>query len=52
MIYSIKGNTKVLIPKWANKGNSTTPIYFNNEGEPTAGTSYSEYVKWNTEDAS
>lgn len=40
MIYSAKDTTSVYIPKWASKGSSTQPVYFNSAGEPAACTAY------------
>ena len=52
MIYSTKGTTNVYIPKWASKGSATQPVYFNSSGEPVACTSYVNYIKWTSADAS
>ena len=50
IIYVPNGTSKVYVPTWANKGGSTTPVYFNASGEPVACTSYTSalddrYVK-------
>ena len=44
MIYSLKDSQEVYIPKWANKGNSTTPVYFNSSGMPVICTLDTKYV--------
>lgn len=41
IIYLTKAADHVYIPKWASKGSSTQPVYFNGNGEPVACTAYS-----------
>lgn len=41
VIYVPNGTSKVYVPTWANKGGSTTPVYFNASGEPVTCTAYS-----------
>lgn len=43
MLY--KDATNTYIPSWTNKGNSTTPVYFDSTGKPIAGTSYAKAIK-------
>lgn len=45
IIYLTKAADHVYIPKWASKGGSTTPVYFNSSGEPVACTSYAKAIK-------
>lgn len=50
IIYLTKAADHVYVPKWANKGSATQPVYFNGSGEPIVCTSYtdaldSRYVK-------
>lgn len=41
IVYLLKDASHVYIPKWASKGSSTQPVYFNGSGEPIACTAYS-----------
>lgn len=36
IVYLLQDASHVYIPKWANKGSSTNPVYFNASGEPAA----------------
>lgn len=36
IIYLTKDADHVYVPKWASKGSSTSPVYFNSSGEPVA----------------
>lgn len=45
VIYLLKDASHVYIPKWASKGSTTQPVYFNASGEPTPGTSYAKAIK-------
>ena len=41
IIYLTQAADHVYVPKWAGKGSSTQPVYFNSNGEPIACTAYS-----------
>ena len=44
IIYLLKDASHVYVPKWANKGSSSVPVYFNSSGEPVACTTYLGYI--------
>lgn len=45
ILYLTASASNVYIPKWASKGSTTQPVYFNSSGEPTVGTSYAKAIK-------
>jgi len=45
IIYLTKAADHVYVSKWASKGSSTAPVYFNSSGEPVAGRTYAGGTK-------
>ena len=45
IIYLTTAADHVYVPKWKDKGSSTSPVYFNSSGEPAAGSTYAGGTK-------
>ena len=45
IIYLTTAADHVYVPKWASKGSSTAPVYFNSSGEPAQGSTYAGGTK-------
>lgn len=45
IIYLTTAADHVYVSKWASKGSTTAPVYFNSSGEPTAGSTYAGGTK-------
>jgi hypothetical protein len=45
IIYLTTAADHVYVPKWASKGSTTAPVYFNSSGEPAAGSTYAGGTK-------